>query len=45
MLLIGKDGGIKSRESSLNLDAIFRRIDAMPMRSREVRTNQSNTRD
>ena len=45
VLLIGKDGGIKSRESSLNLDAIFRRIDAMPMRSREMRTNQSNTRD
>jgi hypothetical protein len=39
VLLIGKDGGIKSRESSLNLDAIFRRIDAMPMRSREMRTD------
>jgi hypothetical protein len=39
VLLIGKDGGFKSRESSLNLDAIFRRIDAMPMRLREMRTN------
>lgn len=39
VLLIGKDGGIKSRESSLNLDAIFRRIDAMPMRIREMRTS------
>jgi len=39
VLLIGKDGGIKSRESSLNLDAIFRRIDAMPMRIREMRTD------
>jgi hypothetical protein len=37
VLLIGKDGGIKSRESDLNLDAIFRRIDAMPMRAREMR--------
>lgn len=36
VLLIGKDGGIKSRESSLDLDAIFRRIDAMPMRVREM---------
>jgi hypothetical protein len=39
VLLIGKDGGIKSRESSLDLDAIFRRIDAMPMRIREMRAN------
>lgn len=39
VLLIGKDGGIKSRESSLNLDAIFDRIDAMPMRRREMRVD------
>jgi hypothetical protein len=39
VLLIGKDGGIKSRESDLNLDAIFRRIDAMPMRAREMRND------
>lgn len=39
VLLIGKDGGIKSRESRLDLDAIFRRIDAMPMRKREMRTS------
>ena len=39
VLLIGKDGGIKSRESSLDLDAIFRRIDGMPMRMREMRAN------
>lgn len=39
VLLIGKDGGIKSRESSLNLEAIFNRIDAMPMRVREMRTD------
>jgi hypothetical protein len=36
VLLIGKDGGIKSRESTLDLDAIFGRIDAMPMRIREM---------
>lgn len=39
VLLIGKDGGIKSREVSLDLDAIFRRIDAMPMRMREMRVD------
>ena len=38
VLLIGKDGGIKSREPSLDLDAIFGRIDAMPMRMREMRS-------
>ncbi|MGC8120186.1 DUF4174 domain-containing protein [Marinobacter sp. VGCF2001] len=37
VLLIGKDGGMKSRESVLNLNAIFRRIDSMPMRIREMR--------
>ncbi|MGK0524135.1 MAG: hypothetical protein ACI92N_001774 [Pseudomonadales bacterium] len=39
VLLIGKDGGIKSREPSLDLDAIFRRTDSMPMRIREMRTD------
>ncbi|WP_252737945.1 DUF4174 domain-containing protein [Marinobacter salexigens] len=39
VLLIGKDGGIKSREPSLDLEAIFRRTDAMPMRIREMRTD------
>ena len=39
VLLIGKDGGIKSREPGLNLDGIFRRIDAMPMRVREMRAD------
>lgn len=41
VLLIGKDGGIKSRESTLDLDAIFRRIDAMPMRMREMRSDKN----
>ncbi|PPI80453.1 DUF4174 domain-containing protein [Marinobacter flavimaris] len=39
VLLIGKDGGMKSREPSLDLDAIFRRIDHMPMRMREMRSD------
>lgn len=39
VLLIGKDGGIKSCEPSLDLDAIFRRTDSMPMRIREMRTD------
>ncbi|WP_417707972.1 DUF4174 domain-containing protein [Rheinheimera aquimaris] len=39
VLLIGKDGWIKSREPRLDLDAIFRRTDAMPMRMREMRTD------
>jgi len=45
VLLIGRDGGIKSREPSLDLDAIFRRIDAMPMRIREMRSNQNSSSD
>jgi len=39
VLLIGEDGGMKSREPSLDLDAIFRRIDRMPMRMREMRSD------
>ena len=39
VLLIGKDGGMKSREPSLDLDAIFRRIDRMPIRMREMRSD------
>ncbi len=39
VLLIGKDGGMKSREPGLDLDAIFGRIDAMPMRMREMRSS------
>ena len=39
VLLIGKDGGIKSREARLDLNAIFCRIDAMPMRMREMRVD------
>ena len=37
VLLIGKDGGVKKRNTKLYLDVLFREIDAMPMRKREMR--------
>ncbi|WP_415231139.1 DUF4174 domain-containing protein [Psychromonas sp.] len=36
--LIGKDGGIKSSRESLDLEAIFLEIDAMPMRQIEMQS-------
>ncbi|MEH6452864.1 MAG: DUF4174 domain-containing protein [Psychromonas sp.] len=36
VILIGKDGGIKSRRDSLDLNSIFLEIDAMPMRQLEM---------
>ena len=36
VVLVGKDGGIKYRQKSLQLQDIFVRIDAMPMRQREM---------
>ena len=42
ILLIGKDGGTKARQQSLNLPALFRIIDAMPMRRMEMK-NQPST--
>lgn len=36
VILIGKDGGVKSRHDRLDLAAIFSEIDAMPMRQREM---------
>ena len=36
VILIGKDGGIKSQSDYLNLKAIFSEIDAMPMRQIEM---------
>ncbi|MCV2402505.1 DUF4174 domain-containing protein [Marinomonas sp. C2222] len=35
--LIGKDSGLKSQQSQINLPNIFSQIDAMPMRQREMR--------
>ena len=38
VLLVGKDGGVKMRQSSaLSAQALFAEIDAMPMRRREMR--------
>lgn len=37
VLLIGKDGGVKSRSSDLDLEAMFGLIDQMPMRRQEMR--------
>ena len=37
VILIGKDGEIKSQADYLNLEAIFSEIDAMPMRQFEIR--------
>ena len=37
--IINFGGGIKSREASLNLNGIFLRVDAMPMRMREMRAS------
>jgi len=36
VILIGKDGGIKTQSDYLNLEAIFSEIDAMPMRQLEM---------
>ena len=38
VLLLGKDGGIKRRETTVTFpEALFRQIDAMPMRQQEMR--------
>lgn len=36
VLLIGKDGGIKSRDQSLDIDRYLMQIDSMPMRLSEM---------
>ena len=36
VILIGKDGGVKSRSSDLDLTATFNLIDQMPMRIQEM---------
>ncbi len=41
LVLIGKDGGEKARQvGSYDLEALFRRIDEMPMRKREMRRDK-----
>ncbi len=43
VVLIGKDGGVKMvREGRVDLEAIFARIDAMPMRRQEMRARPSS---
>ncbi|GMG87643.1 DUF4174 domain-containing protein [Biformimicrobium ophioploci] len=36
VVLIGKDGQVKARYPQLDLEAVFSRIDSMPMRKREM---------
>lgn len=37
LVLIGKDGGVKTRAAAMELDGIFSTIDGMPMRRDEMR--------
>ncbi|MEO0424900.1 MAG: DUF4174 domain-containing protein [Pseudomonadota bacterium] len=41
VVLIGKDGGVKLRTSSLDIAGVFALIDGMPMRRREMRERGS----
>jgi hypothetical protein len=36
VILIGKDGGVKNRYSSLDMFSVFKSIDSMPMRQIEI---------
>ncbi|MHA2938025.1 DUF4174 domain-containing protein [Vibrio sp. RC27] len=40
VILIGKDGGIKNRYSSLDVLSVFKSIDAMPMRQSKIRNGK-----
>lgn len=40
VFLIGKDGGLKASAGELDLPALFERIDAMPMRRREMESRE-----
>ena len=40
LLLLGKDGGVKLRSSTVSLEDIFSLIDTMPMRRNEMRDDQ-----
>lgn len=40
VILIGKDGGVKSLSDDVDLEAIFSKIDAMPMRQSERQRNE-----
>ena len=42
VLLIGKDGGIKSRDQQLDFDDYLAQIDSMPMRQSEMRSSATD---
>jgi len=42
--LVGKDGGVKTRSQSLDLDQIFALVDSMPMRQAEMRAMSQKSR-
>lgn len=42
VVLIGKDGGVKMRDDTLDLTVVFARIDSMPMRLQEMRRSQGS---
>ncbi|WP_295891562.1 DUF4174 domain-containing protein [uncultured Vibrio sp.] len=43
LILIGKDGGIKSIYSSINLPSVFKSIDVMSMRQSEIKNRPPNS--
>ncbi len=43
LLLIGKDGGLKSRSTRLGFEEAFGLIDQMPMRMEEMRREREGT--
>lgn len=44
IVLIGKDGGVKSTSHELDLNEIFQLIDGMPMRKSEIKQNEIEQR-
>lgn len=42
VLLIGKDGGIKSRDQTLDIDRYLIQIDSMPMRQSEMNSSPTD---
>ena len=40
LIVIGKDGGVKKRTSTVSLEEVFSLIDTMPMRRREMRDSE-----
>ncbi|MEJ2534280.1 MAG: DUF4174 domain-containing protein [Gammaproteobacteria bacterium] len=45
VVLVGKDGGVKSRSRDLDLEDLFDQIDRMPMRQRELRERDAGPPD